>query len=129
MGIESLHDYLQDRVDDRYRGMVKYDSSGIRIEYLRDDLQEQRLQSQFERMIERLSPEATQREQNAFPLGELHATLRYFDEALVLHLPTSQHGGLVVSLEPDVARQFNSFVNDCHQELHTFQRGEDEELP
>lgn len=126
MGTDNLQAYLQDRLEDRFRGMVKYDSAGMSIEYLRDDLEKKRIQSQFDRMIRRLKPEASSAEQNAFPLGDLHATLRYFDDAIVLHLPTSQRGGVIVSLEPDVARQFNSFVNSCLQELQSFRRGEEE---
>lgn len=127
MGVKSLQDELQNRIGDQFRGMVKYDSTGLQIEYLRDDLEEQRLESHFDRMIQRIKPEATSAEQNAFPLGELHATLRYFDDAIVLHLPTSRRGGVIVSLDPDVARQFNSFVNSCIQELHSYSRGEEDD--
>lgn len=131
MGINALKEDLQERVGDRFRGLFKYDSTALEVIYLRDDLKKKRQERQFRRMLQRIQREATSAEQNAFPLGDLHATLRYFDEAIVLHLPTSQHGGVVVSLEPNVARQFNSFVNTCIQQLHSFPRGGDEsdELP
>ena len=124
MGTDNLKAFLQNRLNDSFRGMIKYDSTGKRVEYLRNDIGRQRLERHCDRMIQRMKPEASPAEKEAFPVGELHATLRYFDEAIILHLPTSQQGGVIVSLEPDVGRQFNCFVNSCLQKLHSFRRSD-----
>ena len=127
MGTDNLQAFLQNRLNTSFRGMIKYDSTGKQIIYLRDDINRQRLERHCDRMIQRMKPEVSPAEKEAFPVGDLHATLRYFDEAIILHLPTSQQGGVIVSLEPDVGRQFNCFVNSCLQELHSFRRSGTEE--
>lgn len=81
--------------------------------YLRTDLREERLSSQIGRMLTRLRPEASSSEERSFPFGDMHATVRLFDAAIVLHFPTGHNRGTVVSLAPEVARELDTFVGDC----------------
>lgn len=85
--------------------------------YLRDDIRETRLTSQIDRMLGRLRPEASSREERSFPFGELNATVRLFDEAILLHFPVGNDRGIVVSLEPETACDLNTFIGECEKRI------------
>lgn len=118
MSVESLIEYLNRRASGYHRATVRYEGDNTDIIYLRDDVRETRLSSQIDRMLRRLRPEASPKEENAFPLGDLHATVRRFDEAIILHFPTGTDRGVVVSLDPDTARDLNTFLGECAKRIH-----------
>ncbi|MFC4549372.1 MULTISPECIES: hypothetical protein [Halorussus] len=64
-------------------------------------------------MVDRLRQESLGREQRSFPFGGLNGIVRSFDDAMVMHFPQTQERGIVVTLEPEVARQLNSFLAEC----------------
>jgi hypothetical protein len=111
----NLVDYLTDRIGQSLRGVVRYDGNDTDTLYLRDDLKETRLQSQIDRMIERLRPESAPAEEAAFPFGDLHVTVRCFDEAIILHFPTGRDEGVVVAVEPNVAMGLTTFAKECSE--------------
>lgn len=39
--------------------------------------------------------------------------MRRFEEAIVLHFPLAKNRGIVVALEPETARDLNTFTNEC----------------
>lgn len=117
MGTTELSRYLREKCGDYLRGIVRYDRDSTDTLYLRDDIREVRLQSQIDRMLHRLKPEAGSKEERSFPFGDLHTTLRCFDEAIIMHFPTGVNRGVVVSLEPETARQLNTFVGKCLSKL------------
>lgn len=118
MSTDRLIDYLERRASEYHRGTVRYDGNGTDVLYLREDIQETRLSSQIDRMLRRLRPETSSKEERAFPFGDLHATVRIFDEAILLHFPTGQDRGIVVSLEPETARDLNTFIGECEKRIH-----------
>lgn len=95
----TLLSYLDEKVDEDHRRTVRYDRNTTDIAYLREDIREERLDSQIDRMLKRLRPESSPDEERAFPFGDLHATVRVFDEALIMHFPTGSDRGVVVALE------------------------------
>jgi hypothetical protein len=109
--------YLDDRAGDHHRGTARYNAEDTKILYLRDDLKKTRLSSEVDRMLRRLRPESSPKEEQSFPFGDLHATARLFDEAIILHFPTGTNRGIVVSLEPETARQLNTFIGECQKRL------------
>ena len=113
METQELFKYLEKRAGENLRGVVRYSQDSTDVPYLRDDVQEVRLESQVDRMLRRMRPESSSKEEMSFPFGDLHATLRIFDEAIILHFPLGADRGLVISLEPEAAAQLNSFVNGC----------------
>ena len=117
MGTRELFTYLEEQAGENLRGVVQYSKDSTDVPYLRDDVREVRLQSQVDRMLRRIRPESSSKEEMAFPFGDLHATLRIFDEAIILHFPLGADRGLVISLEPEAAAQLNSFVNGCLDRL------------
>lgn len=118
MAKSDLTVYLQDRVGEQLRGVVRYHRDTLDILYLRDDVREVRLESQLDRMIDRLEPESHSAKERAFPLGDLYVTVRRFEEAIIMHFPTGNNRGLVVSLEPKTARNLNTFTTECLKHIN-----------
>lgn len=114
---KALIDYLEQRAGEHHRGTVRYDGDDTDVLYLRDDIRETRLTSQIDRMLGRLRPEASSKEERSFPFGELNATVRLFDEAILLHFPVGNDRGIVVSLEPETARDLNTFIGECEKRI------------
>lgn len=117
MSADSLVTFLEQRANEFHRGTVRYDGDNTDTLHLRDDIKEARLSSQIDRMLRRLRPEASSKEERSFPFGDLHATVRLFDEAILLHFPTGKDRGIVVSLEPETARELNTFIGECQKRI------------
>ncbi len=117
MGANDLTTYLVDRVGQDLRGVLQYDGDDTKTLHLRDDLRQSEMQSRIDRMLRRLKPESMRAEEAAFSFGDLHVTVRCFDEAIILHFPTEQEQGIVVSLEPAIATDLTSFARTCSQEI------------
>ena len=115
---QDLVPYLRDRVDDYLRGVIRYHKETTDVLYLRDDVRATRLESQIDRMIDRLEPESRAAEERAFPFGDLYVTVRRFQEAIIMHFPTGSNRGIVVSLEPETARDLNTFTTECLRRIH-----------
>ena len=69
-------------------------------------------------MLERLEPESSPQEERAFPFGDLYVTMRRFNEAIILHFPLARKRGVVVALDPETARDLNTFTDKCLQRIH-----------
>lgn len=117
MEIAPLIKYLEERAGEYHRGTVRYEGDDTNVLYLRDDLQEKRLTSEIDRMLSRLRPESAPKEERSFPFGELRATVRLFEQAILLHFPTGNDRGIVVSLEPETARDLNTFIGECERRI------------
>lgn len=118
MGVSDLQDFLEERAGSLYRGMVRYDGDTTDVLYLRDDVREERMRSEIDRMLRRLRPESKSKETQSFPFGQLYATVRSFEEAVIMHFPIGRDRGIVVSLEPGAAKSLNTFIRRCQQRLH-----------
>lgn len=114
----SLARYLNDRVGDLLRGVAHYREDEFTVVYLRDDVREERHRDEVGQMLNRIKHEGTAKEEQSFPFGHLHATLRIFDQTILLHFPIENQTGVVVALEPEVARSLNSFVGDCLDHIY-----------
>lgn len=110
---DELIPYLQEEVGEHLRGVVRYDRTEYEIRFIRDDLRTQRLKSEVDTMIERLQRESRSTERQTFPFGEVHGTVRSFEEAMVLHLPDTHGRGTIVTLDPEVAHHLSTFISAC----------------
>lgn len=108
--VDALTPYLQDEVGESLRGIVLYDATEYEIRYIRDDLRTHRLKSEVDTMIKRVQRESRPAERQAFPFGEMNGSIRSFEEAMVLHLPDTHGRGTIVTLDPEVAHQLNTFI-------------------
>ena len=110
--------YLNDRIGDLLRGVAHYQGEEFSVVYLRDDVREHRHREEVRLMLDRVHHEGSAEEEQSFPFGHLHATLRIFDETIFMHFPIENQTGVVVALEPEVARSLNSFVGDCLDHIY-----------
>lgn len=111
--------FLKHEAGEYLRGVVRHHRGSMDMLYLRSDIREYRLQSQVDRMLTRIQPESHTAEEKAFPFGDLHATVRLFDDATIIHLPTGSRRGIVVSLDPGAARDLASFASRCLDHIET----------
>lgn len=112
-----LTPYLKKTAGEYLRGVVWYQDDEYDIQYIRDDLRTQRFKAEVDKMITRLRRESRLGERRAFPFGEVNAIVRSFDEAMVMHFPHTQSRGTVVTLDPEVARQLNTFIGSCLERI------------
>lgn len=117
MGIPDLSDFLEERAGDLLRGICRYDGDTTDVLYLRDDVKKQRMRSEIDRILNRVRPESSSKEEQSFPFGDLYSTVRTFEEATILHFPTGNDRGVVVSLESDAAQDLNTFVGQCLDQI------------
>lgn len=117
MTVSDLTEFLQERADSLLRGIARYDGDSSDVLYLRDDVKKQRMRSEIDRVLSRVRPESSPKEERSFPFGDLHATVRAFEDATILHFPMGADRGVVVSLEPGAAQDLNTFVGTCLDQI------------
>ena len=115
---KTLSAYLNERVGELLRGVAHYQRDELEVVYLRDDIWERRHHEEVNKMLTRIKQEGAAEEEQSFPFGHLHATLRIFDETIFMHFPIEDQTGVVVAFEPEVARSLNSFVGDCLDHIY-----------
>lgn len=113
----SLVSYLRRQAGDYLRGVVIYTTDDYDVLYLRDDLHVQQFNEKTERMCNHLKQETRTREQRALPFDGFHGTIRFFEEAMVMHYPHTQERGTVITLEPEVGRNLTSFMHECEKRI------------
>lgn len=117
MSVSNLSEFLEERTGGLLRGIARYNGTTSDVLHLREDVKQQRMRSEIDRILYRVRPEAFPKEEQSFPFGDLYATVRVFEEAILLHFPTDIDQGIVVSLEPDVATELNTFIGKCLERL------------
>lgn len=113
MASDDLIAFLEDCAGDMHRGTARYDGESTDVLFLRDDLKERRIRTEIDRILNRVRSESSPKEERSFPFGDLHATVRSFEEATILHFPTGYDRGIVVSLESAAAQDLNTFIGQC----------------
>ncbi|QLH83740.1 hypothetical protein [Halosimplex pelagicum] len=115
---QPLLQLVHNRAGDAFRGAVRYDADSWDALYLRDDVATEELKNALPTITDRaranesiVPPEQYDR------LGERQATVELHDRAAVLHFRESETGGIVVSLDRDVAQGLGQFVNSCNAVL------------
>ena len=113
----NLIPFLKDTAGESLRGIAVYDPMGYESLYVRDDVQAEHFESEVDTMIDRLRQESQARELRDFPFDELNGTVRSFGEALVMHFPRTRERGTVITFDPEVARDLNTFMAECLQRI------------
>lgn len=114
---KELIDYLQDRAGEYHRGTIQYDRHDFDILHTRDDVRETYLRSRVDRILKRIRPESSTEEERSFSFGELNATVRLFDEVIIIHFPQAKDRGIIVSLEPETASNLSTFIEECTKRI------------
>jgi hypothetical protein len=119
---QRLTAYCRDRVGDSLRSVVEYGETEYELVYLRDDLQSQYSDDQFDDLVgearavhNRVWAVGTQ----AGPLGAARATVHYFENAFVIQLVPERRHGYFATFNSNVGQTLGSFIHDCLQRVHT----------
>lgn len=110
---QDLLRYLKDQAGEYLRGVAVYTTDDYKIVYLRDDIRSPRFESEADAIITRIRQESRVREHRSFPFDDLRGTVRAFGDAMVMHFPRTQERGTVITLDPGVARDLNTFMGGC----------------
>ena len=114
---QTLVRYLKATAGDHLRGVAVYQSDDYDVIYIRGDVRDRRFESEVDAMIDRLRQESRAREHRSFPFDELRGTVRSFGDAMVMHFPRTHERGTVITLDPGVARDLNTFMGECLQRI------------
>lgn len=118
MQLAPFLEYLQDRAGDSLRAVEWYRADEAELVYLRDDLELADMQARADEIHELVTRE---RPPYAMPgiqqLGAKLATVNFYEEAVLLNFPLGENYGVVVGLEPGVARSLHGFIDDCRSTL------------
>lgn len=96
-----IADGLLATAGDALRVVGFHEGSDWRIEYIRDDVREGYGDASIDDIADDLVLDvlASPRQESLYELGDLHATVRLFENGVVVHVPTDDRSGSLVSLD------------------------------
>jgi hypothetical protein len=114
---EKLVEFMKDVAGEHLRGVLAYDENGFDVAYVREDVMQSRAEDAS--LPEELpvihdlalNEERLPAEVSAF--GRYHATVRVFDDAVLIQLVSGEQQGYGISLDLAAARQLDRFVQRC----------------
>lgn len=111
--------FLNERIGDSLRAVRLYTPDSHRSLYARDDVRERLSDKDVARFVARAQEELEERTDDIwwFTAGDLEATVRMFQETVIVNLLVSKEYGILVSLDANVASQLRSFIDDCQDWL------------
>lgn len=111
--------FLRQKARTSLRAVVRYDADGFDVLHLRDDVASRYAPVEIADAIERHRAAETEdrRHETGLRTGAHGATLRVYEDAVIIHLPRKGGYGAVVSLDPDAAADCVSFVQTCLSRL------------
>jgi len=109
--------FLKQRAGKHLRGALLYTEDSYEMLYLRDDLRRVRLQSEVDSIVARLREGSKETEEESFPFGDFHGSVRCFEDATLLHFPIDG-AGVAVSLDPEATTDLNTFAGQCLEQIH-----------
>ena len=110
------------------RAVVRYDADGFEVLHVRDDVETRYEPVEVADAVERhRTAEAVERRhETGLRAGEHGATVRVYEEAVVVHIPRNDGTyGAVVSLDVEAAANCVSFVRSCLSTLRDDERQAD----
>lgn len=112
--------FCRNKAGESLRGVYHYSDGEYEALYLRDDIAEQYtdegLTDFFELVAE--SEDTDTQQEEALHVGTHHATLRLYDDALLLQFPQGEDIGTLIALDPTAGRDISAFVVQCLETLH-----------
>lgn len=117
---ENIRDLCQETAGPLLRGVFHYDDGEYETVYIREDVADaytdEELREYFSQMAFERAREHEQEEK--LHVGSHHATLRLYDEALILLFPQGTGVGTLISFEPEGCRDMAAFIVSCLATLH-----------
>ena len=94
---------LQDRAGDALRVIGHHGAESWTIDFMREDVVDNYETDAVDEIAGDLvlSEMETVRQEDLYELGSLRATVRLFEDGFVVHVPTGEHAGRLVSLDED----------------------------
>lgn len=94
---------LQSRVGDELRVVGHHDADSWTIDFMREDARDDYETDAVDAIAGDLvlSEMSTARQEDLYELGPLRATVRLFEDGLIVHVPTGEQSGYLVSLDDD----------------------------
>lgn len=116
--------YMRGQAGDALRLVGVYDHRQFKVRYLREDLDRKFTERDLQAIATAFRKESLDRdhEEDVFTLGSLDATVRLFENAVVIHYPRDRLSGTVVSLEREAGMSLSSFVAECRRNLYRQER-------
>ena len=95
---------LQERVGDELRVVGTHDADSWTVDFMREDVQENYETTELDDIADDLvlSEMGNTRQEDLYELGALRATMRLFEDGIIVHVPTGEHSGCLVSLDEHV---------------------------
>ncbi len=116
MGVDEFVSYLTGQAGEGFRAAAWYDLDGSILLYCREDIEVEEVKRRFSEIRGRLLTE-TPSESTLTKLGRLKVSIQLREDAILLHFPANDTQGILVGLEPYVARKLTSFVDQCRDRL------------
>ncbi|MFC3478956.1 DUF7522 family protein [Halobacterium litoreum] len=112
-----LADELRGRVGESLRVVGHHEGDAWAVDYMRDDLRDTYETDDIDAIADDLALSAVgnDRQEDLYALGDLRATVRLFDDGIVVHVPTDAQSGYLVSVADDadvLGRDVVSVVRD-----------------
>ncbi|GAA0644318.1 hypothetical protein [Salarchaeum japonicum] len=110
-----LLERVHERAGDAFRVAIRYTADDWTILYLRDDLKTEEFRRTVGRTIARARDYTPISDSDWYdPLGDSQANVELYDAAAIIHFrDPSGGGGVLVSLDRDVAQGLGAFVDEC----------------
>lgn len=114
---DELATALRELVGDELRVVGHHDAESWTVEYMRDDVRDSYETSALDDIADDLvfSEMGSARQEDLYALGSMHATVRLFDDGIVVHVPTEETSGYLVSLEQDAGVMGRAVVDEIRQ--------------
>lgn len=116
--VNRLVTYLDDRAGEYLRGAIQYTDDDYRVLFLRSDVEADYSERNLEEFCEYWRVREDGSEGAPFSLGNVHCTVRFYDEALLFHFAQGEDVGTVVTLDPEAGRDIVTFITHCLELLH-----------
>lgn len=100
--VRELIDRILEEGGDTLRLVARYDRGDYEVVYARDDVTEGFSEPELTTRVETFVMQGMgepEREGTLYDFGELDATVRWYDEAVVAHVPVSEWTGLVFTFD------------------------------
>jgi hypothetical protein len=119
-GFGNVVDHLRSHAGDSLRAVVVYRGDEHRDLYRREDVAELHGSSLETEVLEGVRSDNRSRKRDAADRyeGQLRATVRVFDERVLVHLPRDETSGTVVDLDPSAASNLVDFVADIRDDVY-----------
>lgn len=116
---DDLLDHLGVEAGDNLRSVAMYGPESYRLLFIREDVQQQYLETEIDRIHEEMILEGigTDYLENLFKAGDLTCSTHVFENGVMMHLVGEDHHGLFISFDSDPDVSILDVANRCKEWL------------